>query len=199
MDHDYLKYRELKQDDVLLILGAYDGDFMREKKDEILDKNIYVINIEPDYRTFKICYDFIQKNLPLNATVLPVAVWKESGIISFSNSTVELASSITGIDGICPVLNQSKILGMSLDDILTMYKVTCVFADIEGAELDVFLSTEYFTFRYVDYYAIASYHKRNGEPTWIKLSSYFQKSNFDVTVDLCSEENETILYARRML
>lgn len=196
MDHNYLKYRELKNNDIILILGAYDGDFIREKKDEIIEKNVFVINIEPDIRLCRKMMEFIQKEIPLNATALNMAVSDKTGVSIFKNCNNHLTSGLKDIPSIWPEDTEfeTKILMVKLDDLISMYNINCIFCDIEGAELEVF--GESFLFTEIDYIAIASYHLRDGVKTYINLSSYFKRilsPGRNVQID-SGDNNEEVLY-----
>jgi FkbM family methyltransferase len=196
MDHNYTKYRELKTNDTVLILGAYDGDFIREKKYEILEKNIFVINIEPDIRLCQIGMNFILKEMPLNATFLNIAVSNKTGISVFKNCKNTLISSLADINRSWPEDTEfeTRILTLKLDDLINMYNPDCIFCDIEGAELEVFGDSEYFVD--VDYIAIAAYHIRNGFPTFVPLRSYFDKRKMLIQKIIIDNDNkkEEVLY-----
>ena len=71
------------------------------------------------------------------------------------------------------------VLTVTLDYLLSMIPVNCVFADIEGAELEVFESSK--LIHDVDYFAIAAYHIRpeTGEKTFFRLTKYFKDAKLD--------------------
>lgn len=196
MDHDYTKYRELKPDDTVLILGAYDGDFIRERKDEILEKNVFVICIEPDIRLCQQGMEFVRKEMPVNATFLNMAVSNKTGISFFQNCNNHLISSLADIPRSWPedTAFETRIATIKLDDIINMYNPDCIFCDIEGAELEVFKDSFYFN--QVEYIAIAAYHIRDGEKTYIPLFAYFERHlipGLNVIID-AGNNNQEVLY-----
>jgi len=173
LDHDYLARRGLKENETILILGAYDGDFIKKYKKEIIEKNIFVINIEPDYRTYIECLEYINKYLPLNAVALNMIISDYTGRTMFDLMNYTQLSTMRGVESVmpCDVVHSNQLLSMSLDDFLSLYSVDCIFADIEGSELEVFIySKKVFDVKYI---AIASYHIRDGEPTYKKLLEKF--------------------------
>ena len=204
MDHNYLKYRELKPNDTVLILGAYDGDFIREKKDEIIEKNVFVINIEPDIRLCKDMMEFIQSEMPLNATALNIAVSDRTGTAVFENKQNTLISGLKDIPSMYwtdKALFETKILTIALDYLIDLYDPNCIFCDIEGAELEVFGDST--SFYNVEYIAIAAYHIRNNMKTFIFLSAFFSRftknivkmRNRKIIVDVDDlEKQEEVLY-----
>lgn len=198
MDHNYLKYRELKPNDTILILGAYDGDFIREKKDEILQKNVFVINIEPDIRLCRIMMEFILKEMPVNATALNIALSNRTGISIFQNCHNTLISRLEDIPASWPKDTEfeTRILTMNLDTVIGLYEPNCIFCDIEGAELEVFGDST--DFRDVEYIAIAAYHIRNCLKTYIPLSAYLsqnRRKNSKLIIDVDDlKKQEEVLY-----
>jgi len=199
MDHNYLKYRELKPNDTVLILGAYDGDFIREKKDEIIEKNVFVINVEPDIRLCKDMMEFILKEMPLNATALNIAVSDRTGTAVFENKQNTFISGLKDIPFMYwtdKALFETKILTIALDDLIKLYDPTCIFCDIEGAEIEAFTNSAYFAF--IPYIAIAAYHIRDGVKTFVRLSEYFSKkilNSHKIIVDVDDfKKQEEVLY-----
>jgi FkbM family methyltransferase len=181
MDHDYLKYRPLQHGDCVLVLGAFWGDFIREYKDDIINKGVYVINVEPHQYMSIECSKWIHDNMPSNAVCLNLAVFDRCGLNVFSNKDVEGTSSISSVNNQFnrPVESTNAVLTVTLDYLLSMIPVNCVFTDIEGAELEVFENSK--LIHDVDYFAIAAYHVRpeTGEKTFFRLTKYFKNAKLD--------------------
>lgn len=199
MDHDYLKYRSLKKDDIVLILGAYDGDFMREKKDEIVEKNVFVINIEPDTRLFRKCFDFVVSELPNNAVVLNMAVYNVNSIVQFHQKHFHQLSTLKHVQTQWHDITEleTNVLTITLDALISLYRINCIFCDIEGAELEVFSDSQFMS--EVDYIAIAAYHKRDGIETYHTLKEKFDNNIFldmkKIIIDVDdSKPDGTLLY-----
>lgn len=194
IDHDYLALRPMKENDVILIIGAYDGDFMRQYKDEIIDKNVFIINIEPDYRTFKSCLEYANKNLPLNAVVLNIVLSDTTGKKIFDYKNYTQLSCIRGIESVmpCDTVKSVVVLSLTLDQLLNLFPVNCIFADIEGAELEVFIPSK--KVLDIDYVSIASYHIRDGKPTYLKLLDKFPTSR---VLDQHEKWDSAVLYYKK--
>jgi len=205
MDHDYLKYKSLEENSIIVILGAYNGDFMREYKDEILAKNIFVVNVEPDIRSYIDCAKFIYDFLPKNAVALPFVIGSYNGIVDFNNANHGMLSTVPSVSTQWKyeTINQTKVVSITLKELMRICDITKIdylFCDIEGAELSQF--TEglcYSDYKDIEYIAIASYHLVNGEQTYVKLNQYFShevfKSHFDIHLDIDDTRNDgTVLY-----
>lgn len=201
MDHNYFLNFEMQPESTLLVLGALDGDFIREKKQEILKKNITVINVEPNLNSFKDLLNFSNSQMPRNALILNLAFSNKTGFAVFNNKQAPVLSCLNSIKeekyGDCSgTFEFSKVMTISLDDFLSLWNVDYIICDIEGAELDVFLNSK--KIREVSYYAIAAYHVVDGEETVHKLKNFFDTNNFITDVFIDSERQDgTILYCER--
>ena len=189
MDHNYTKYRNLKQKDNILILGAFNGDFIREKAEEILLKNISIINTEPDIRLAKECLEYSQKHLPKHSAVFNIACFNKRGILSFINREASLLSGIEGINTqwTSNISYKSEVFSYTIQDLILWFNPTAIYCDIEGAELEVFENFNPFIFHAsnLEHIAIASYHEREGVQTVEKLQPYFEQySVWDVIRDI---------------
>jgi FkbM family methyltransferase len=197
LDHDYLLYRKIQENDFIVILGAYDGDFVQEYYEELKRKKAFVLHIEPDSRTYNKCLK-IDKKYGVSDS-LNAAVYDYTGIVEFAERENFLLSGPMEIDPIMPsdTVNFKEIQSFSLDDLLDLYpQTTCIFCDIEGAELEVFLnSKKVFNIPYV---SIASYHIRNEEPTVIKLQKYFEEYPNNIKIFHDSERwDSTVLFYKK--
>lgn len=190
MDHDYHKFRGLHQNDIILVLGAFYGDYIREYKTKIIDKNVFVINVEPHKMMAAECSRWIADNMPGNAVCLNLAVFDKTGINDFDNKDVEGISSISIINNQFhrPVMYKDRVLTVPLDYLLSIVPVNCIFCDIEGAEIEVFENSKLVD--YVDYIAIAAYHVRDDidGPTHKRLLKRFPGAIVD------PPEEEAVLY-----
>jgi FkbM family methyltransferase len=193
IDHDYLAKRELKENDCILILGAYDGDFVKEYHEELKVKNCKVINVEPDYRNVYKCKE-IDNQYGVSETY-QVVLYKYNGTIEFKLRKNWLLSGVSDIPPIMP--SETEEIEMlkcyTLDTFLSKHKdINVIFADIEGAELEVFLPSEK-VFQ-MDYVAIASYHVRNNEPTYKELLKKFKGA---VVLEDLEQWDSAVLYWRK--
>lgn len=200
-DHNYLFAGNLNPNDVILVLGAADGDFMLEHAKEILTKNVFVINVEPTLDGVNKLSSVIKTTFPQNACLISCAVSDKSGTEVMEVRDGLITSTISSR----PETNQRwprdllyrhVVPVLTLDNIITMFpRIDKIFCDVEGSELEVFLDSSFI--RVIPYVAIASYHIRDGQPTHIKLSGYFKSLGFSVLVtDKASvRPGEDVLFA----
>lgn len=202
-DHNYLYFDDIQDNDVILILGATKGDFMRETVHKILEKRAFIINVEPTLEGIESLSSFIKRYLPNNATILSCAV---SDYIGSSNMEIR-DNLITSTLSERPETNQRwpmklmynyTVPVLDLDTILNMFpSVTKIFCDIEGSELEVFGGSK--LLEKVPYIAVASYHLRDGVPTHEIMKPWFEKLGYFVTVTGdASQHNkhEVVLFAK---
>lgn len=202
LDHNYLYFEPLIENDVVLILGATNGDFIKEHKHEILQKNVFVINVEPTLEGVFHLSDYIKRNMPENASVISCAVSSLRGTMlmdireNLITSTLENRPE-TNQRWPMPLLYRQKTTVLSLDDILQTANVTKLFADIEGSEIDAVGGSS--LIYNVPYIAIASYHIVDGEPTHIRLNKWLNRTHkVSVTGEASNfRKEEVVLFAQR--
>lgn len=206
IDHNYLYFRPLEQNDVVLILGATHGDFIREYRNEILEKNVFVINVEPTLEGVFHLADYIKRNMPENACVLSCALADNPKIMSMDIRDNLITSTLedrpeTNERWPMRLLYKQKVPVLNLDNIIDMagFKITKVFADIEGSELEVFMHSE--TLNTIPYIAIAAYHMRDGKPTHEKLTKHFgefyKEYKIMVTGEPSRQKHEVVFFAMK--
>lgn len=201
-DHNYTYYSELQPNDVVLVLGATKGDFMKERLHEIRQKNVFVINVEPTLEGIHELSTFIKQHLPENACVVSAAVSDFTGITTMDirdnliTSTLESRPE-TNERWPMQLLYKTKVPTVTLDCLLLMFpKIDKVFCDIEGSEIEVFNNlrfTENAT--RIPYFAIAAYHLRDGEETWKRLSEMFPGYEIKVDGEPSFHKHEVVFFA----
>jgi FkbM family methyltransferase len=202
LDHNYLYYKGLEENDVVLILGATHGDFIREYKNEILQKNVFVINVEPTLEGIASLATYIKSNMPENACVLSCALSNYSTIEPMEirgnliTSTLENRPE-TNERWPMPLLYKTKVPVFTLDEVIMMAdKVDKIFCDIEGSELEVFGYSN--LIKDVPYLAIAAYHLRNNQETHNDLvSMFYQTHKVSVTGEASLRKNEVVFFAMK--
>ena len=185
MDHNYTYYSPLQQNDVVLILGATHGDFIRERRQEILDRNVFVVNVEPTLEGTQSLSEYIKHNLPYNAAVLSCALSDVPGILTLDVRSNLITSALeqrpeTNLRWPRPLLYKTRVLTLCFDGVVkAIGKVDKVFCDIEGSELEVFGTSKLIDT--IPYFAIAAYHMRDGVPTHETMRPMFP--NHRIIVD----------------
>lgn len=202
LDHNYLYYRPLEQNDVVLILGATHGDFIREYKNEIIQKNVFVINVEPTLEGIISLSSYIKSNMPENACVLSCALADRPQIMSMDIRDNLITSTLenrpeTNERWPMRLLYRQKVPVLTLDEIIRManFKVNKLFADIEGSELEVIGFSE--LVHEIPYISIAGYHVRNGIQTWEIMNGWFSGYRTEITDAPSRNKGEVVFFAMR--
>lgn len=183
-DHNYLKYYSLKKEDVILDLGASLGEFENDNLSLLKEKNCKIICVEPTLWCLDKLANYMSENFALDKfIILSLGTSKENTCLSFENTSSHVLNCISSLDSTknkYDVTSKvSKVPVISLDTLLDITgEIDFCKCDIEGGEIDTFLYSK--NIRKIKNLAIASYHVVNGEETYIKLKSFFEKNGFEV-------------------
>lgn len=189
-DYELLK---LKDNDIVVDAGAYNGDTIREMEEYINGKVSYIYAFEPDNNSYKL----LRKNVEGNAHIdcINAGLWDRSGTLHFDD-TCEMTSKITEeVGNIVSVYSLDEFFG---DD--KKVKATLIKMDIEGAELNALKGCEKFIISNRPKLAICIYRKNEDLitlPLFLKsiVDNHSQvKYRFYLRQHKCSVE-ETVLYA----
>lgn len=205
MDHNYLHFAPIEQNDVIVVLGATAGDFIKERRSDILEKNAFVVNVEPTLEGVQQLSSYIKSNMPSNACVISCAVSDKREVVNMDirhnliTSTLESRPE-TNERWYMPLLYKQVTPVMLLDDIIDIVggKVDKLFADIEGSELEMISGSK--KIFEIPYIAIAAYHLRDGVETHVTMRSIFEDKGYTVSVtgDASTyNKNEVVLFAKR--
>jgi len=183
----YLKNYQLKEGDIVIDAGAYEGEFTILASKLVGDTG-KVISIEPT----KEGYYKLLKNIALNnlTNVIPlkIALWNKHGKLKISDEFG--GSHITCKDG-------EEVEADTLDNLINkmgLKSIDFLKADIEGAEIEMLEGAKKALMnKLIKNFAIASYHIIDGKMTFKSLESTFRK--FDYLVKTGFKSHLTI-YAR---
>ena len=198
LEHNYMKHYQFQQDDMILDFGALTGEFIGYYAADIMAKNIFILCIEPGMHGVRALTHAIDR-VPGHAAILSCCVGKAEGLSRFMVASQPALNAAVWQDqkGMCEqcgqqYLREELVPTMSLTSILCIVKkpVNFLKADIEGAELEMILSTSDNVLRLIKNMAIAAYHPRNGSPTHTQLAQHLTQVGYEVKV-----EDEGILYA----
>lgn len=115
----------LNKNESYLDLGAYRGDTVEEFLRHCGEKYESITALEPDRRTFRKLYDYLE-NVP-DSTAYQKAVYSESKILTFS-SKAGRQSTISS--------KGEEIESITVDELCKDKKVTYIKMDVEGAEIE---------------------------------------------------------------
>lgn len=204
LDHDYIRHYAFKSNTTIVDLGATIGEFARIYESDIRKNHIHLINVEPSPMSFRELQEYyINSGLPY--TNLNVGVWKCATELPFT-ITDNPWCDMFEIDGLTKFHGASDVItGMfkviPLKEIINIAPtpISLLKADIEGAELEVFMTCP--NLRQVENYAIAAYHIMNGLETAATLAPFFALKGYEVKVERIPFGNfpaYTMLYAERI-
>lgn len=193
LDHDYLKYYSIGKNHKILDLGATNGEFIILNKEEILKQNALVINVEPVIEQYCRMSLWIKENMVNNAIVLSTGVWNKNTILTL-NVTDNVWCNMFDVHGhdvsaIAGQVRKNIAPVLSLDAMIEMCggEVDFLKADIEGAEIEAIEGAKNLTA--IKNMAIAAYHIRNDQKTYVRLTGYLQERGYHVI-------NECIPYGK---
>ena len=146
----------LRDNEVFIDCGAYDGDTIREFLDKAGGCFDRIVAFEPDQQNFQNLSDSIQ-NLPAGVReriiLLKKAVGREEGKIRFDD--VGSPSSRRSEEG------AAEVELVSLDHAVRSYKPSYVKLDIEGAEPDALLGARSVIKQHSPLLAVCVYHQQD--------------------------------------
>lgn len=140
-----------------------------------------VIALEPDKENYKI----LQKNLELNninnVIALNKGLWRNEAVLSFDSSMGESSSVLFSDQG--GIGKQIKIPCVDLDSLLKdlgLPRVDFIKMDIEGAEIEAFEGMKQTLKMGSPSLAVASYHIRDGQQTYLALEKSLKEMGYQV-------------------
>lgn len=174
----YVKEYKPKEGDTIIDCGAYVGQFSILAS-KIVGSEGKVISLEPDPFNFNKLADNIKLNQVENIIALNNGIWNEKCRLKFVQddhaSTIGKCIDENSIDE--PISVEVLTLDSLIQE-LDLKKVDFIKMDIEGAEIEAIKGAEHLLSQFNPNLAIASYHLRNGEPTWKSLEPMFDKRGY---------------------
>lgn len=185
VDHDYLKYYQIKQGDLLLDVGASEGEFADSILETLRAKNAKIICSEPALWCLERLAAFINTRGHGYAMMYSGAVGAKNGFVDLNVSSSHLTSYIDGVpnDQIAKWGNQririDPVVSISLDSMVDQFgPIDFVKMDVESAEVPIL---EAFTkWGQVKSFAIASYHEYGDKKTWQILKPLLESKGYKV-------------------
>lgn len=168
----YLKNYQLKEGDVVIDAGAYEGEFTILASKLVGDSG-KVISIEPAKEGYMRLTKNIKLNELKNVIPLKVALWSKSEKLKMTSAFEESVINESGEETI-EAISLEKLLKK-----LKIQKVDFLKADIEGAEIEMLEGAEkILAKKAIKNFAIASYHIVDGKMTFRSLENTFKKFDY---------------------
>jgi FkbM family methyltransferase len=200
-DHNYLYFSKIEEGDRILVLGAAGGDFIQENYREVIEKGALVFCVEPVFDNLQHLISVCKTLAPQNTVVLSCGVSDTHRVEKMEVRDNLITSTLesrfeTNQRWPMPLLYKMNAPIVTLDTILSIAgRIDKVFCDIEGSELEVFSTSKRIS--EIPYFAIASYHLRDGRRTAEQLTRYFPGYHVVITDKVSRLEGEVVLFAWR--
>lgn len=180
LDHDYLKYFTISSNSILVDLGATLGEFGQMALPQLRQTNSTLYCVEPSLWNIKHLAEWINKEAHENVVLLGCGIWDANTSLKLSVSTNYVLHHVEGLENNfgSEEVRKDIMPVVSLDTLIEIAggRIDYLKADIEGAELEVFLNCK--NIKAIENFAIASYHIRDGEKTVYKLQKFFEEKGF---------------------
>lgn len=194
-DFDYYQhFYKVKQNDIVIDAGANVGNISLFFSKNV-GENGKVYCFEPD----KFNIDLLKENFNLNKDlyanwkIVDLLLWNEHTFLDFQESGTVGSSAVWFSDKVNSVKKQAVTIdGWSKSQNLPT--INFIKMDIEGAEIEAIEGCVEIIEKFKPNFAIASYHIVDGEPTYIKLESFFEKINYPYKT-VTFRGNEIITFA----
>jgi len=196
---DIYECSELKQNDVVVDLGAHMGGYAVKAAKAVGDEG-RVIAVEPEPGNLSFLRRNIELNKLKNVTVVPKGVWSKKGYIKLYLSKQSLGHSIFPPDiherftGNCVEIEVD-----TLDNILGELKVKSIDfikMDIECSEIEALKGMEE-TLKSGAKLAIGAYHPINGRPSHEILVPLLEQRGYNIRMTGNDLAYSTIIFAEK--
>ena len=139
------------KNETYLVLGAFDGDTIKEFLN--FTNNVYheIIALEPDSKNFKKMQRFVEEAALANVTLVNKGIWSEEGSLSFTASGGR--QSALQPDG------KAEVPVDSVDHIMQGRQVSYIKLDVEGAEYEAFSGAAETIRKWTPKLLVAAYHR----------------------------------------
>lgn len=182
LDHNYLKYYTPTENNKLVDLGATLGELGKLVLPQLQATNSLIYCVEPSLWNIERLSKWINESAAGNAVLLGCGVWKEDTSVKLMVSSNFVLHRVEGLENNfnSEDVRTDTMPVLSLDTIINICggSIDFVKADIEGAELEVFLNCK--NIDKVKNLTIAAYHIRDGKKTLETLIPFFESKGFEV-------------------
>jgi FkbM family methyltransferase len=172
----YLRNYSLKQGDVVIDAGAYEGTFAVYAA-KAVGENGRVVAFEPDTENCRKLQENIRLNLLTNVTVISKALWSEDRTLKFNNKHTAGSSFFFNASP-----HSKETAAVSLDSELKRLgidKADFIKMDVEGAEVQALKGSEEKLKNNDANLAIGTYHVVNGEETCAAVEAVLKELGYE--------------------
>lgn len=193
LDHNYFKYYQLKENDVILDLGATVGEIGIMMMDEIISKNCLYVAVEPVFWNIEKIATLFNGQLKNHSILISTGVYSKNCLMEFGITDNMwchdlVATKQERMNHVHDVRKEFLPV-LSLDTIIDIIgrKINFLKSDIEGAELETIMKCS--QIKYIENMAIASYHIIDGKKTFETLNPFLEESGYKVIHEYESYNN----------
>lgn len=172
----YLKEYLPKKGDYIIDGGSYAGVFSLIVS-EIIGKRGKILALEPDRLNYSNLVKNIRMNNKKNIETINIALWNKRSVLSFKER---------GDEGSMIDFNKKekdKVKTTTIDNLILdkkLKRIDFIKMDIEGSEIEAVQGASKTIKEYSPYFAIASYHLRDGKETSDYLERFFREKGYFV-------------------
>ena len=190
----YVKSYKPKKGEIVVDAGAFHGHFAVYAA-KLVGNEGKVICFEPERANFNLLKKNIRLNKLTNVTLIKKGLWDQEEVLKFKSKGP--VSTLADFDEEKNLSAEIEVA--SLDSImkkLRISKVNFIKMDIEGAEIMAIKGAEEIMKKNNIHFAVASYHKVNGEKSYKELEKLFRKKNYIVHT---SHPSHLTTYAKKRI
>lgn len=189
----YLRRYTIKQGDVVVDCGAYQGTFSVLASQLVGEKGV-VIAFEPDPANYKNLLHNLKLNNCSNVTAINKGLWSKKGYLKLkmdnTGSTLIFEEDLRN--------SSIEVSVVTLDQELSNLGVTSVDfikADVEGAEIELIKGSKNILATNKVNLAIATYHELDGKKTSVMVEDQLRKLGYTAVTEF---ENHLTTYAEKL-
>jgi len=186
VDHNYLKYYQIKFGDLLLDVGASLGEWGEEILEKLTATGAFLICMEPAPWCLERLAKWINDRGHGYATILSAAIVPQGSepVVDLGIADSHLTSHLATLGDQAKrwggrVVRTDPVMGMSLDEVVEKFGfINLVKMDIESAEVPVLMGSSELVFNRVKNLSIAAYHEYEGKLTWEILLPFLESKGY---------------------
>ena len=191
MEHAYLDHYEMRENDVLLDLGATQGDFLMDILPMLKQKNAHLFCVEPELYNLSMLASYIAEGAMQHASVISGMSGAKTGMGNLVVTDQALLHHGSLVDKQQWDYIERGVARVPVYRLQTLVdlcggRIDFLKCDIEGGEIATFLGSTWDPCD-IRNMAIAAYHVVDGDRTWNRLIPFLRNMGYQVVADLHPE------------